>query len=87
MIKFENVGLRYGMGPEILRDLTFDIPRRSFQFLTGPSGAGRDGDWARTRSSDDVPCRAGLASMRRGRPLPRIFSRPQAGMRPHSVRS
>ncbi|MBW8318158.1 MAG: cell division ATP-binding protein FtsE, partial [Rhizobium sp.] len=23
MIHFENVGLRYGMGPEILRDLTF----------------------------------------------------------------
>ena len=29
------------MGPEILRDLTFDIPARSFQFLTGPSGAGK----------------------------------------------
>ncbi|OJF92292.1 cell division ATP-binding protein FtsE [Pararhizobium antarcticum] len=41
MIHFENVGLRYGMGPEILRDLTFDIPRKSFQFLTGPSGAGK----------------------------------------------
>ena len=41
MIHFENVGLRYGMGPEILRDLTFDIPARSFQFLTGPSGAGK----------------------------------------------
>ncbi|MGQ3295891.1 MAG: cell division ATP-binding protein FtsE, partial [Shinella sp.] len=41
MIHFENVGLRYGMGPEILRDLTFDIPHRSFQFLTGPSGAGK----------------------------------------------
>ena len=41
LIHFENVGLRYGMGPEILRDLTFDIPHRSFQFLTGPSGAGK----------------------------------------------
>ncbi len=41
MIRFENVGLRYGMGPEILRDLTFDIPGKSFQFLTGPSGAGK----------------------------------------------
>jgi cell division transport system ATP-binding protein len=29
------------MGPEILRDLTFDIPKKSFQFLTGPSGAGK----------------------------------------------
>lgn len=41
MIKFENVGLRYGMGPEVLRDLTFEIGPRSFQFLTGPSGAGK----------------------------------------------
>jgi len=41
LIHFENVGLRYGMGPEVLRDLTFDIPKRSFQFLTGPSVAGK----------------------------------------------
>lgn len=41
MIRFENVGLRYDMGAEVLRDLTFDIPRQSFQFLTGPSGAGK----------------------------------------------
>ena len=41
MIRFENVGLRYGMGPEILRDISFSIPERSFQFLSGPSGAGK----------------------------------------------
>ncbi len=41
MIRFENVGLRYGMGPEILRDVTFHLPERSFQFLSGPSGAGK----------------------------------------------
>jgi cell division transport system ATP-binding protein len=41
VIRFENVGLRYGMGPEILRDLTFRIEPQSFQFLTGPSGAGK----------------------------------------------
>ena len=41
MIRFENVGLRYGMGPEVLRDLTFQIDPKSFQFLTGPSGAGK----------------------------------------------
>jgi len=35
------VGLRYGMGQEILRDLTFRIEPQSFQFLTGPSGAGK----------------------------------------------
>jgi cell division transport system ATP-binding protein len=41
VIQFENVGLRYGLGPEILRDLSFHIAPRSFQFLSGPSGAGK----------------------------------------------
>jgi cell division transport system ATP-binding protein len=41
VIRFENVGLRYGMGPEILRDISFQLPERSFQFLSGPSGAGK----------------------------------------------
>lgn len=41
MLRFENVGLRYGLGPEVLRDLTFSIEPNSFQFLTGPSGAGK----------------------------------------------
>ena len=41
MLSFENVGLRYGLGPEVLRDLTFSVEPNSFQFLTGPSGAGK----------------------------------------------
>ncbi len=41
VVRFENVGLRYGFGPEILRDLSFGIAPQSFQFLTGPSGAGK----------------------------------------------
>lgn len=41
MIQFENVGLRYGLGPEVLSDLSFEVPANSFQFLTGPSGAGK----------------------------------------------
>jgi cell division transport system ATP-binding protein len=41
LVRFENVGLRYGLGPEVLRDLTFSIEPNSFQFLTGPSGAGK----------------------------------------------
>ncbi len=41
LIRFENVGLRYGMGPEVLRDISLEIAPRSFQFLTGPSGAGK----------------------------------------------
>ena len=41
LVRFENVGLRYGMGAEILKDITFEIQPQSFQFLTGPSGAGK----------------------------------------------
>jgi cell division transport system ATP-binding protein len=41
MVRFEGVGLRYGMGPEVLRDITFSIEPCSFQYLTGPSGAGK----------------------------------------------
>src|SRR5579863_5070356 len=38
---FENVGLRYGMGAEVVGDLNFSVDPQSFQFLTGPSGAGK----------------------------------------------
>ncbi len=41
MIRFDNVGVRYGVGDEVLRDLSFSIEPSSFQFLTGPSGAGK----------------------------------------------
>ena len=41
MIRFENVGMRYGMGPEVLRDVSFHLAPASFHFLTGPSGAGK----------------------------------------------
>ena len=41
MIKFEHVGLRYGIGPEVLTDINFVLEPGSFHFLTGPSGAGK----------------------------------------------
>jgi cell division transport system ATP-binding protein len=41
VIRFENVGLRYGTGPEVLRDVSFAIEPSSLQFLTGASGAGK----------------------------------------------
>lgn len=41
MILFENVGFRYGRGPEVLQGVGFEIPAGSFQFLTGESGAGK----------------------------------------------
>ncbi len=41
MLRFENVGMRYGSGPEVLRDVTFTLEAGSFTFLTGASGAGK----------------------------------------------
>nr|WP_255769564.1 cell division ATP-binding protein FtsE [Maritalea mediterranea] len=41
VIEFDNVGLQYGTGPEILKNLNFKIDPGSFHFLTGPSGAGK----------------------------------------------
>ena len=41
MISFENVGMRYGLGNEVLKDISFNLERGSMQFLVGASGAGK----------------------------------------------
>ncbi len=41
IVQFESVGLRYGTGAEVLRDLDFTLSRGSFYFLAGASGAGK----------------------------------------------
>ena len=47
MIRFDKVGLGYGgstgkvTGPEVMHDLSFDIPKGVFRWLLGPSGAGK----------------------------------------------
>lgn len=41
IIRFENVGLRYGLGPEVLKDVNFELAKGSFHFLIGESGAGK----------------------------------------------
>jgi len=41
IVQFESVGLRYGTGAEVLRDLDFSLAAGGFYFLTGPSGAGK----------------------------------------------
>jgi cell division transport system ATP-binding protein len=41
LVIFENVGMRYGMGPEVLRDINMHLASGSFHFLTGPTGAGK----------------------------------------------
>ncbi len=41
IVSLQNVGLRYGKGREVLRDVNLELTAGSFQFLTGPSGAGK----------------------------------------------
>ena len=41
ILRFEDVGLRYGLGPEILQDISFGLQEGSFHFLMGSSGAGK----------------------------------------------
>jgi len=41
IVQFENVGLRYGTGPETLVDISFALGAGAFYFLTGASGAGK----------------------------------------------
>ena len=41
VVRFRNVGMRYGAGPEVLHDITFELEPGAFHFLAGPSGAGK----------------------------------------------
>jgi cell division transport system ATP-binding protein len=50
MIRFDRVGLSYGRvglgphaeaGPEVLHDISFNLPEGDFRWLLGPSGAGK----------------------------------------------
>jgi cell division transport system ATP-binding protein len=41
IVRFDNVGLRYGTGAEVLRDISFRLEPGAFLFLIGSSGAGK----------------------------------------------
>ena len=41
IVRFQRVGMRYGLGAEVLHDISFRLQAGSFHFLTGPSGAGK----------------------------------------------
>lgn len=41
IVRFRDVGMRYGAGPEVLQGVAFALERGSFHFVTGPSGAGK----------------------------------------------
>jgi cell division transport system ATP-binding protein len=41
LVRFDNVGMRYGAGREVLRDITMRLAAGAFYFLTGASGAGK----------------------------------------------
>ena len=40
-VRFEGVSMRYGREPEVFRDISFELERGSFHFLTGASGSGK----------------------------------------------
>jgi cell division transport system ATP-binding protein len=41
VVRFEGVSMRYGREAEVLKDVSFELARGSFHFLTGPSGSGK----------------------------------------------
>lgn len=41
IVRFDDVSMRYGSGPEVLKDVSFALAPGSFHFVTGPSGAGK----------------------------------------------
>jgi cell division transport system ATP-binding protein len=41
VVRFDDVSMRYGRGPEVLRDIAFSLAPGTFHFVTGPSGAGK----------------------------------------------
>jgi cell division transport system ATP-binding protein len=41
VVRFDDVSMRYGRGPDVLRDLNFALAPGSFHFVTGSSGAGK----------------------------------------------
>lgn len=41
IVRFDNVGLRYGTGAEVLHDISFRLESGAFMFLVGSSGAGK----------------------------------------------
>ena len=40
ILRFSDVSMRYGRGPDVLSEISLSLPRGSFHFITGPSGAG-----------------------------------------------
>jgi len=41
MVRLDDIGMRYGRGPEVLHGISLSLPEGSFHWLTGPSGAGK----------------------------------------------
>lgn len=66
--------MRYGLGREVLSDLTFQVAPHSFQFLTGSSGAGKTS-----------LLRLMLLSLRPTRGLVRVFDKEASTIQPRQM--
>ena len=66
MVQFENVGVRYGTGPEVLSDITFDLPDAHSISLPDPvapePSPEADVPCPATQSRADQPVRPNAAS-------------------------
>ncbi len=77
-VRFDQVGLRYGQGREVLSDLSFEVEQGAFLFVTGPSGAGKT-SLLRLMYLQQRPTR-GLMTLL-GRDVSRLDRRDRPGLR------
>lgn len=77
-VQFQSVSLRYGEGPDALRDVSFTLPGGSFHFLTGASGAGKS-SLLRLIQADGAPSSGQVSVL--GQPTARLTGRARTALR------
>ena len=80
ILRLQQVGMRYGSGDEVLRDVDLTLPSGSLHFLVGPSGAGKT-SLLRLMSLSHPASRAAALAPAASPPGRRRRPRPPAGPR------
>ena len=78
VIRFEDVAISYGEGPDILSGVTFDMAPGSFHFITGASGAGKS-SLLRLMYLANMPTRGRMSMF--GQPVENISRKDKANLR------